>query len=107
MGHIGKIVKKHQEGAIFNIFVTPKARNIVFPAGYNDWRKCIEISVCAPAEKDKANKEVIQTVAGFFNKPLSDIYILSGRTNREKTILVKGETTVFVSDRLRDSLNGL
>ena len=107
MGDIGKIVKKHQEGAIFDIFVTPKAHNIVFPAGYNDWRRCIEMNVCAPAEKDKANKEVIQTVAGFFNKPLSDIYILAGRNNREKTILVKGETVGFVTDRLRDSLNGL
>jgi len=107
MGDIEKVVKKHQEGAIFDIFVTPKARNIVFPAGYNDWRRCIEMSVCAPAEKDKANKEVIQTVAGFFNKPLSDIYILAGRNNREKTILIKGETVGFVTDRLRVSLNGL
>lgn len=104
---IGEIVKKHQDGAIFNIFVTPKARNIVFPAGYNNWRKCIEISVCAPAEKDKANKEVIQTVAGFFNKPLSEIYILSGRNNREKTILVKGSNAGSVSEKLRGSLNGL
>ncbi len=106
MGNIGKIVKKHQEGAIFDIFVTPAARNVIFPAGCNDWRSCIEISVKAKAEKDKANKEVIQTIADFFDKPLSDIYILSGRNNREKTVLIKGATVNFVSERLRDSLNG-
>jgi len=106
MGDIGKIVKKHQEGAVFDIFVTPNARNIIFPAGCNDWRKCIEISVKAKAEKDKANKEVIQTVADYFKRPLSDIYILSGRNNREKTVLIKGASVSFVSERLRESLDG-
>lgn len=107
MGDIEKIVKKHRDGAVFDIFVTPNARNIVFPAGCNDWRKCIEISVRASAEKDQANKEVIQTIADYFSKPLSDIYILRGRKTREKTVLVKGETVSFVSNRLRDSLDGL
>jgi uncharacterized protein (TIGR00251 family) len=107
MKKIGKIVKKHHDGVIFDIFVTPSARNIVFPKGYNNWRRCIEISVCAPAEKDKANKEVIQTVANFFDRPLSDIYILSGRQDREKTVLIKGASVDTVFERLRDSLNGL
>ena len=106
MKKIDEIVKKHQEGAVFDIFVTPAARNIIFPAGCNDWRKCIEISVRAKAEKDKANKEVIQTVADFFDKPLSDIYILSGRNNREKTVLIKGATVGFISEKLRESLDG-
>jgi len=107
MKKIDKIVKKHQDGAVFNIFVTPAAKNIIFPAGCNDWRKCIEISVSAPAKDDKANKEVIRTIADYFNKPLSDIYILAGRKNKEKTVLIKGESVSFVSDRLRESLNGL
>jgi len=106
MEDIEKIVKKHRDGAIFDIFVTPDAHNIIFPAGCNDWRKCIEINVRASAEKDKANKEIIQTIADFFDKPLSDIYILAGRKNREKTVLVKGVTVNFVSERLRESLDG-
>jgi len=106
MVKLEKIVKKHQDGVIFDIFVTPMARDIVFPAGINSWRKCIEIKVCAAAKDDKANKEVIQIVADFFDKPLSDVYILSGRKNREKTILVKEASVDFVSDKLRSSLDG-
>ena len=102
MTKLDKIIKKHQDGTVFDIFVTPGARKIIFPAGCNEWRKSIEISVSASAEKDKANKEIIQTIADFFNKPLSDIYILSGRKNREKTVLVKGANVSFISERLRE-----
>jgi uncharacterized protein (TIGR00251 family) len=106
MGKLEKIIKKHQDGAIFDIFVTPDAHSIIFPAGFNIWRKCIEMKVCAAAKDDRANKEVIQTIANFFDKPLSDIYILAGRKNREKTIFIKDTSVDFVSDRLRGSLNG-
>lgn len=106
MVELEKIVKKHQDGVIFDIFVTPMARSIVFPAGFNDWRKCIEMKVCSPAKEDKANKEVIQIIADFFGKPLSDVYILSGRKNREKTVLIKEASVDFVSDKLRSSLDG-
>jgi len=34
------------------------------------------------------------------------VYILSGRKNREKTILVKEASVDFVSDKLRSSLDG-
>jgi len=106
MVNLEKIVKKHQDGAIFDIFVTPMAHSIVFPAGFNSWRKCVEIKVCAAAKNDKANKEIIQTIAEFFDKPLSNVYILSGRGKREKTVLIKDASVDFVLNRLRSSLNG-
>lgn len=106
MGKLEKIVKKHQDGAVFNIYVTPAAHSIIFPAGFNNWRKCIEIKVCSEAKEDKANKEVIKTVADFFDKPISDIYIVSGRKNRQKTVLIKNTSVGFVSNRLRDSIDG-
>lgn len=102
-----EIVKKHQDGAIFNLFVTPEARNIVFPAGINEWRKCLEIKVCSPAEDNKANKDVIKTVADFFDKSVNDVFIASGGKKREKKVFIKGATVDFVSGRLRESLDGL
>jgi uncharacterized protein (TIGR00251 family) len=107
MGELDKIVKKHQDGAVLNLFVTAGSRKVVFPAGVNNWRKCIEISVSAPAKDNKANKEVIKTVADFFEKPVNNVFVLTGAKNPKKTVFVKGVTVDFVSDRLRESLNGL
>lgn len=107
MVKIDKIVKKHRDGAIFNLFVTPGAQTIHFPAGFNKWRRCIEIKVKSPAKDNKANKEVIKTVADFLNKPVEDVFILSGVKNRSKTVLVKGISADTISERLRESLNGL
>lgn len=107
MGKIDKIIKKHPDGTTLNLFVTPKSQKIVFPAGINSWRKSIEISVAASAEDNKANKEIIKTVADFFEKPVTDVFVVKGSKNRAKTVLVKGVTFDFVSERLRDSLNGL
>ena len=107
MGEIDKIVKKHQDGAVLNLFVTAGSRKVVFPVGINNWRKCIEISVSAPAKNNKANKEVIKTVADFFEKSIHDVFVLTGAKNPKKTVFVKGVTVDFVSDRLKESLNGL
>ena len=86
MKKISKIVKKHQDGATINLFVTPGARSIIFPAGYNKWRGSIEMKVSSSAKDNKANKEVIKTVANFVDKPIENIFVLSGSKNRSKTI---------------------
>jgi uncharacterized protein (TIGR00251 family) len=107
MGKIENGVKKHRDGTILNLFVTPGAHNVIFPAGFNNWRNCVEISVPSPAKYNKANKDVIKTVADFFEKPMNNVFIVSGIKKREKTVLVKGVSVDFVSDKLRESLNGL
>ena len=107
MHKIDHSVKKHKDGAIINLFVTPGAQSIIFPAGYNNWRKCIEIKVCSPAKDNKANKEVIKTIASFAETPIENVFIISGATNRSKTVLIKGVTPDNISERLKESLNGL
>jgi len=102
-----KLVKKHQDGAKFNLFVTSGADTINFPAGFNKWRNCIEIKVSAPAKENKANKDVIKTVANFFDKPINDVYLISGMKNRTKTVFIKETSVNFVSERLKESLDGL
>jgi uncharacterized protein (TIGR00251 family) len=107
MGKIEKIVKKHKNGALLNLFVTPSSRNTIFPAGFNSWRKCIEIHVPSPNIDNKANKDVILTVADFFDKSFKDVFVLKGSKKREKTVFVKDISVDFVSNRLRESLNEL
>ncbi len=106
MEKLDKIVKKHQDGVTFNLFVTTESQSILFPAGINKWRKCLEIKVCSPANNNKANKDVIKTIANYFEKPVNDVFILKGSKNRQKTIYVKGSSIDFISNKLKESLDG-
>lgn len=99
-------IRKHRDGATLDLFVTPGAKCSVFPAGYDKWRKRIEIKVCSEAKEDKANKEIVGKLAECFNKPVKDVLIISGGKSREKTLLVKGASVGDVIKILRGSLNG-
>ena len=101
------IVKEHQDGTLLNISVTPNSDSVVFPSGLNKWRKSLEIKVSSPAKDNRANKDIIKTIADFFEKPMRDVFVVSGSKNKNKTILIKGVTTKYVSLRVRDSLDGL
>ena len=70
MGDIEKAVRKNRDGAIIDLFVTTGANDNIFPAGYNQWRKRLEIKVTSPPIDNKANSDVIKTCAAFFNIPI-------------------------------------
>ena len=107
MDLLKEIIKKRQDGVTLNISVIPESHAIVFPAGINKWRKCIEIKVKSPAVDNRANNDVIETIANFFKKSVQDVIILTGGKNTKKIVFVKGVTVGFVSDKMRESLNGL
>jgi len=107
MVDLEKIVRKHQDGAIFNLSVKPNSESIVFPAGLNKWRNSIEMKVSSPAKDNKANKDVLVTIANFFDKPVNNVYMISGTKKKNKTILIKGATTKYITGRLRDYVDGL
>ena len=107
MDDLEKIVEKHQDGAIFNIFVTTSSQNTIFPSGYDEWRKTIQIKVCSPAKDNKANLEVLRTVADFFDKSTKDVFIISGGKNKEKKILIKKMSTGDVVSKLQEYFNEL
>jgi uncharacterized protein (TIGR00251 family) len=102
-----EIIKKHQDGAILNIFVTPESHRIVFPAGINEWRKCIEIKVKSPAFDNRANKDIIKIIANFFKKPVKEVSILKGEKKPNKIVFIKKITVSFILERLRESINGI
>jgi len=104
---IKESIKNHKDGAILNIFVTSKADSAVFPSDFNRWRRRIEIKVTSEAKGDKANKEVIKTIAKYFNKSSKDILLLAGAKSREKTILIKNISVDSIKKRLKEYLDGL
>ena len=107
MGLFDDIIKKHGNGVTINLFVTPNAEKCVFPAGYNKWRKRMKIKVCSKTKDNHANSEVVQIVAEFFKKPIKNVYIISGKKIRKKTVLIKNisENTAF--QMFKELLNGL
>ena len=107
MKDIENAVKNQQNGVSLNLFVIPNSKKTVFPDGYNKWRKTIEIKVCSPAKDNKANLEVIKTIAGFFEISIRDILIVSGEKNKEKTILIKNISKKVVLKQILERLNGL
>jgi len=107
MGLFDDIIKKHDSGVTINLFVTSNAEECVFPAGYNKWRKRIEITVCSSAKDNKANIEIIKTVADYFNISNRKISLIYGRKKREKTILIKDVSVYNIIKRLKESSNGL
>ena len=107
MDKISHLIKKHRDGAIINLFVTPGNKSTIFPAGINKWRNCIEIKICSPARDNLANKEVIKTIADYLKRPVENVFIISGAKNRSKSVLIKDISPEFISERLKVSLNGL
>jgi len=107
MSDVNKAVTKHSDGALLALFVTSNADRTVFPVGYNPWRKRIEVKVVATAKDNKANIEVIKTVAMFFHASEKDVYIIHGKKSREKTILIKHTSSKEIASRLKEPLHGL
>jgi len=101
------IIKKHRNGVTIDLFVTPDSKKCVFPAGFNKWRKKIDVKVCAKAKDNLANLEVVKIVAEFFNKPIKNVYIISGNKTREKTVLIKDVSANTSAKKLKEALNGL
>ena len=101
------IIKKHGSGVTIDLFITPDSKKYIFPAGVNKWRKRIEIKVCSKAEDNQANLEVLKIVAEFFSKPIKNVYILSGKKTKEKTVFIEDISEHIVVKTFRESLNGL
>jgi len=82
-------VKKHKFGATVNLFVTSDVRSNVFPTGFDECKKSIEISVKSSAQDNRANIDVIITVSEYFDASHMNVLILNGKKNREKIVLLK------------------
>ncbi len=100
-------IKSSKQGVILCLHVVPGSSQVVFPAGYNQWRKCIEIKVCSAAKENKANNEVIEVVAKFFRISEKDVILMSGQKSREKTICLSKISIENVCSQLEESFHGL
>jgi len=87
---ISAAVRRSAEGAVIDIEVQPGSSR-PGKLSYDEWRKRIKLSVSERAQKGKANEDVLATLAGILDAPETALRILSGLTDRKKSILVSGQ----------------
>ncbi|WP_214019795.1 DUF167 domain-containing protein [Methanoculleus sp.] len=83
-------VVESAHGVIIVLDVTAGAKQSLFPAGYNEWRKSIRCQVAAPAVGGKANRAIIDLLAETFGIPRADVSIVAGHTSSSKTVAIAG-----------------
>ena len=79
-------------GMLLAVRVTPKASRDEI-TGFHaaaDGAMSLAVKVTAPPDKGKANKAVIEVLAKASRLPKSAFSIVSGETERNKTVLVTG-----------------
>lgn len=94
------------KGVLLRLHVVPGSSKAMFPAGYNEWRHCLEIKVVGEAKDNKANAEVLATLAGFFQCSSKDVRIVIGEKSREKTVLLTNMGRDTVLSKLEEHLHG-
>jgi uncharacterized protein (TIGR00251 family) len=100
-------LRTNNQGVDMSVHVTPRSSESCFPAGFDPWRTSIEVKVTAEAKENKANREVLQTIATFFHIPITDISIVSGGKNRFKTIRICNVSKEIILHKIKEKLNGL
>jgi uncharacterized protein (TIGR00251 family) len=82
-------IQPHAEGATLTLRVQPKAkRNAVL----GEQAGALKVSVTAPPEDGRANEAVLALLREEYNLQRSQLALLSGQTNRNKVVLVRGLT---------------
>lgn len=87
-------LNSHKDGVTLNIRLTPAGRKDGF-AGVmeiEDGKRAVKASVTAPPEDGKANKALLVLLAKSLKLPKSAFSLLSGETNRQKVVLISGDT---------------
>jgi hypothetical protein len=101
-------IEESQEGSIIHIKVKIGNKNR-FPAGYDGWRRRIEIEIDEEPVKGKANRKIVEILAAYFNLEKRDVEIIHGKKSREKEILVKkkkDEILHILKNGLQGSIGG-
>lgn len=91
------LIQPHADGATLAVRVQPRAkRNAV--AG--EQAGALKVSVTAPPEDGRANAAVLEVLRDALDLSRGQAELLSGHTNRNKVVLVRGVTPQQLTERL-------
>jgi len=102
-----KAITPSRNGVQIKVHVLPSSSQSVFPAGYNEWRQSIEIKVKAETRENKANIEIIETIAKYLNISPKNVSITSGQKRRLKTVAIRNEKIDDICTKIKEALDGL
>lgn len=97
-----ELFQEDKSGITFRVRVTPRAAGNAI-AGLTEGM--LRVRVSAPPVEGKANKALVDYLAGLFGVPVRRLEILRGESGREKTIRVEGYGKAAAVERLRQVLN--
>ena len=80
------------DGVILALEVSPASGKAGFITGYDPWRRSIRCAVRSPPERGKANREVVESLAGALGVPAASVQMLSGATQSRKRVRIQGIT---------------
>ncbi len=89
-------VRETGDDTLLKVRVTTGCDSARFPAGYDQWRKCVEAKVTAPPERGKANRELLELMAAFFGLPPGEISLAYGHTSRDKGVLIRRANGIVI-----------
>ncbi len=96
-------LEKQGNNTLVRVRVATGSDTARFPAGYDQWRHCIEAAVTAPPERGRANRELLELASAFFDLASDEIALAYGHTGREKGVLI-GRPIDHVEQRLSHGL---
>ena len=80
------MIDKISKGVILNLIVVPNSAKFEM-TGF-EVPNNLRVKVCSPAQKNKANKEILKKLGKFFN---AKIEIIKGKKSNRKIVLVQAE----------------
>jgi len=89
-------IEEKGENCVIHIKVKLGARRR-FPAGYDEWRKRIELEIDEEPVKGKASRAIIKFLAEFFGVSEEDMKLIYGEKSKDKGILIKRSKTYILS----------
>ena len=86
-----------KDGIKIKIRVQPRSSKSAIGKLHDDRLK---IYVTSPPVDDKANNECVRLFAKTLHHPRSEIEVTSGKTSRNKTVLISGADSDFIKSKI-------
>lgn len=91
-------VRDSARGATLAVRVSPGARANRIVGAHGE---ALKVTVTAPPEKGKANREVVRLLAAAVGAPARDVEVISGAAARDKVLRFAGWTAAALRSRLQ------
>lgn len=90
-------LKPHKDGVTVQVRLTPGARqpSVTGLMDVGEGKTALKVGVNAVPEDGKANQALLALLATTWGLPKSSFTLISGTTNRQKVILVSGDTALL------------